>query len=234
MRKAVVLVPYLTHIEPACERGLRDLERKGYEVRRYPSSAAIDRSRCDVATAALGEGHDELIWIDSDISFAADDVDRLRGHDLPIVAGIYPKKGVQDFAVYLEPGTAELKVGEGGGLHDVRHVGAGFLCTQRVVYDDIQRTFNLPVCNTRFGLPSVPYFLPMVVRDEEAPGGGYWYLGEDYAFCERARIAGHRITVDTTIRLGHVGKYTYAWEDAGQAIQRVTGATFRFGVKKST
>ncbi len=234
MSRLVVLCPYLTHIEPACERGLRELERRGHEVRRYPSTAAIDRTRCDAATAALGEGFDELMWIDSDISFEADDVDRLRGHQLPIAAGLYPKKGVRDFAAHLEPGTTELKVGVGGGLAQVRYVGAGFLHTRRGVYDDIQRTFGLPVCNSRFGLPSVPYFLPMVVPDDGAADGRVWYLGEDYAFCERARVAGHRIVVDTTIRLGHVGKYTYSWEDAGTAVPRVTAATFRIGETAAT
>ena len=229
----VVLVPYLTHIEAACERGLRDLEARGYDVRRFSSTAAIDRARGDAATAALAEGADELMWIDSDISFAADDVDRLRGHGLPIVAGLYPKKGVQDFAVYFEPGTTELVVGEGGGLREVRYVGAGFLHTRRQVYDDIQRRFGLPTCNTRFGMPSIPFFLPMVVVDEQGPAGSYWYLGEDYAFCERARLSGHKIVIDTTIRLGHVGKYTYSWEDAGAPVTRVTGATFRFGPKQS-
>ena len=41
--------------------------------------------------------------------------------------------------------------------------------------------------------------------------------------------AGHKIVVDTTLRLGHVGSYTYGWEDAGQAVPRVTGARFRYG-----
>jgi hypothetical protein len=227
-RRSVVLVPYLTHIEPGCERGLRELERRGLEVRRYPATAAVDRTRCDAAAAALRDGFDELIWIDSDIRFDPDDVVRLRAYDLPIVGGVYAKKGVQDLAVHLEPGTVELTMGEGGGLYDVRYVGAGFLCTQRMVYDDIQRTFSLPVCNARFGAPTVPYFLPMVIADD----GGYWYLGEDYAFCERARQAGHKIVVDTTIRLGHVGSYTYGWEDAGQAIPRVNAATFRFDRNK--
>ncbi len=229
-RRPVVLCPFLTHIEPACERGLRELEQAGYEVRRYPSSAAVDRARCDLATAALASDTvDAILWIDSDVSFTADEVARLCAHDLPIVAGLYPKKGVPDFAVHLERGTTELRVGDGGGLYDVRYVGAGFLYTQRLVYDDIRRSFGLPICNTRFGAPSVPYFLPMVVVDDDGPPGSYWYLGEDYAFCERARQAGHKIVVDTTLRLGHVGKYTYGWEDAGSQIERVTGATFGFG-----
>jgi hypothetical protein len=223
MSRPVVLVPYLTHVEPGCDAGLRELERRGLEVRRYPSTAAVDRSRCDMATAALDEGYDELIWIDSDIQFDPDDVAKLRGHELPIVAGVYAKKGVRDLAVHLEPTTQELRFGAGGGLYDVRYVGAGFLCTRREVYDAIQRTFSLPVCNTRFGARTIPYFLPMVIPD----GGPYWYLGEDYAFCERARKAGHRVQVDTTIRLGHIGSYVYGWEDAGQAIERVGAAIFK-------
>jgi hypothetical protein len=223
----IVLVPYLTHIEQACERGLRELERAGYEVRRYPATAAIDRTRCEAATLALREGYDELMWIDSDISFEAEAVAQLRAHALPIAGGLYAKKGAQALAVHVEPGTAELRLGEGGGPCRVRYVGAGFVLVRRAVYDAVQAHFSLPICNTRFGAPSVPYYLPMVVADEPAPGG-YWYLGEDYAFCERARQAGHATVVDTSIRLGHVGSYTYGWEDAGAAIARVTGASFKY------
>jgi hypothetical protein len=223
-RRTVVLVPYLTHVEPACERGLRELERRGLEVRRYASTAAVDRTRCEMATAALGDRFDELIWIDSDIAFEADDVERLRGHDLPIAGGIYAKKGAPAFAAHFEPETRTLQLGEGGDLRRVRYVGLGFLCTQRRVYDDVQRKFSLPFCNTRFGAPAVPFFLPMVIADDALPGG-YWYLGEDYAFCERARQAGHAVIVDTKIRLGHVGTYHYGWEDVVQQIPRVTGLT---------
>jgi len=223
----VVLVPYSTHIEPACEHGLRELERRGYEVRRFASTAAVDRTRCEAATNALRDGFDALIWIDSDIVFHPDDVDRLRAHDRPIVGGLYAKKGPQAFAAYFEPGTDELRLGT--AAHDllrVRYLGLGFLYTERRVYDDIQRTFSLPACDTRFGAGIVPYFLPMVVRDAEQ-ASGYWYLGEDYAFCERAREAGYEIVVDLAIRLGHVGAYRYGWEDAVQRLPRVDGLTVK-------
>jgi hypothetical protein len=228
--KPIVLVPFLTHIEPACEVGLRELERRGLTVRRYPSTAAIDRMRCEAATAALRDGFDELIWIDSDIAFAADDVDRLRAHARPIVAGVYAKKGQPAFAAYFEPGTPTIQLGTGGGLMPVRYVGFGFVCTRRQVFDDVQQRFSLPFCNTRFGLPAVPYFLPMVISDA-AEAGGYWYLGEDYAFCERARQAGHAIVIDTAIRLGHIGAYHYGWEDAVQKVPRVEGLTIHLPVE---
>lgn len=224
MARCVVLVPYLTHVEPACERGLHELERRGLEVRRYPSTAAVDRTRSEMATQALQDGFDELLWIDSDIVFEPDDVARLRSHDRPIVAGVYAKKGNGGLAVYLEANARELRMGEGGGLTAVRYVGMGFFLVRRAVFVDIAQTFALPPCNTAFGPPVVPYFLPMVAAD--ATAGGYWYLGEDYAFCERARQAGHAVAVDSAIRLGHVGSYIYGWEDAAQTIPRVTGAVF--------
>ncbi len=222
-RRRVVLVPYATHIEPACDRGLRALEARGFEVRRYASTAAVDRTRCDAASLALRDGCDDLVWIDSDIAFDPESVERLLAHDLPIVGGVYAKKGVRDLAVHLLDGVTELELGERGYLTDVRFIGLGFLATQRMVYEDIQRTFALPTCNARFGSPTVPYFLPMVIEDGVQ---GHWYLGEDFAFCERARRAGHKIVVDTTLRLGHVGSYTYGWEDAGQEIPRATSVKF--------
>lgn len=223
--RCIVLVPYLTHIEPGCERGLRELEKRGLEVRRYPASAAIDRTRSEMATTVLAEGWDEIMWIDSDIVFEADDVARLRSHELPFVAGVYAKRGTGGLACHLEALAIELRVGEGGGLVPVRYVGMGFVLARRQVFDDVATTFALPRCNTAFSAPVVPYFLPMVIEDART-AGGYWYLGEDYAFCERARRAGHAIVVDTTIRLGHIGSYVYGWEDAAQTVPRVAGAVF--------
>jgi hypothetical protein len=223
-RRAVVLVPYLTHVEPACDTALRELERRGLEVRRYASTAAVDRTRSEMATAALADGFDELVWIDSDIAFEPDDVDRLRRHDLPLIGAMYAKKGTRGFAAYFEPDTEVVQLGANGGPCRMRYLGMGFVLTHRRVYDDIRRTYSLPLCNVRFGAPVVPYFVPLVIQDDAQPGG-HWYLGEDYAFCERARQAGHPVLVDTAIRLGHIGSYRYGWEDALQAIPRVAGLT---------
>ena len=33
------------------------------------------------------------MWIDSDVVFYTDDLERLRAHKLPLVCGIYAKKG---------------------------------------------------------------------------------------------------------------------------------------------
>lgn len=222
--KCVVIVPTLSHVEPECERGLIALEQRGYAVRRVGGYAAIDQGRSQMATDALADGFDEIMWIDSDIGFAPDDVDRLRAHEIPIACGIYPKKGLRALACHVKPGTAKIAFGDEGSLLEILYAATGFLHTRREVYDAIAR--DLPVCNARFGRPVVPYFLPMCVPDGPDDEGEHWYLGEDFAFCERARRRGFLIVADTRIRLRHIGRYGYSWEDAGSDVTRYARYTF--------
>jgi len=224
-KKCIVLVPVGSHVEPECERGLARLEARGYTVRRVYGYAAIDQARSQMATDALAEGYEELLWIDSDIGFEADAVDRLREHHLPIVCGIYPKKGVRALSCHLAPNTPTVVFGAGGGLLEILYAATGFLLTRREVYETMQEKLTLPVCNEAFARPIVPYFLPLIGERDGKP----WYLGEDFAFSERARRAGFSVMADTTIRLRHMGRYGYTWEDAGS--DRPSFSTYTFHVK---
>jgi hypothetical protein len=221
--RCVVLVPAGGPIEPACDDAPRELERRGYPVWRVRGYAAIDAARNQMATDALAQGFDELLWIDADVVFDPDDVEKLRAHGLPLVAGLYAKKSRRQFACAFLPDTRAVSFGPRGGFLEVLYCGFGFVLTRRQVYETVQRQLGLPVCNRRFGLPLVPYFAPLVVGE----GDDAWYLAEDYAFCERARRCGFRVLADLTIRLWHVGSYRFSWEDAGSDKQRFTHYTFR-------
>jgi hypothetical protein len=273
--QCVILVPANNGIEPACDHALRQLERTGYPVWRVPGFSAIDTARSQIATDAVARGFEELMWIDSDMEFDPAAVERLRSHNLPIVGGLYPKKGNRALASALLPETQKIIFGEGGGLLEIRYAATGFLYTKRQVYLDIQRLCSLPVCNLQFNKPLVPFFMTMVVEVEEedrrsdvggqkpegawaeahatgsvadthspthhspqpnaggqspfasptaqkgtVPAPRHWYLSEDFSFSHRARQAGYKIFADTTIRLGHIGRYSYAWEDAGMTMPR--------------
>ena len=202
----------------------------GYQVWRVPGFSQIDTARSQLATDAVARGFEELVWIDSDTEFDPASVERLRSHNLPIVSGLYPKKGMRALASSLLPATKKIVFGEGGGLIEIRYAATGFLYTRRQVYLDIQRQCNLPVCNLQFNKPLVPFFMTTVVEtDDSTPGAPkHWYLSEDFAFSHRARQAGYKIYADSTIRLGHIGRYTYAWEDAGTSMNRYS--TFHFQV----
>jgi hypothetical protein len=126
-RRCVILVPFSGFIHQDCDMALKELERRGYEVRRVGGYAAIDQGRNQMATDALIQGFEETMWIDSDVIFHPDDIDRLRSHALPIVCGIYPQKGKRALASHVAPGTPRMTFGEGGGLNEILYAGTGFL-----------------------------------------------------------------------------------------------------------
>ncbi len=225
-RKAVVLVPVGGAIEPECEAGLVELERRGIPVRRVRGHSDIGRGRSQIATQALADGFDDLVWIDSDVAFAPESVERLLGHaQLQVVGGVYPMKGKRSLPIRPKTVPTELVLGEGGGLVEVVYLPAGFLLTRREAFAAIQERLALPRCDAEGGVGIVPYFLSLVVPTEE---GGHRYLSEDYSFCHRAREAGVGVWLDCAVRLGHVGRYTYHWEDAGQ--DRALYATYRYTI----
>ncbi|MDA1050976.1 MAG: hypothetical protein O3C40_10915 [Planctomycetota bacterium] len=215
--RCVVLVPIGEQVVPACEEALAELKRRGYPVRRVRGYSAIDQGRNQMATDAMADGFDETMWIDSDVGFDPDDIDKLRRHNVPIVCGIYPQKGRRVLACHVLPGTEKLIFGNEGGLTEILYAGTGFLHVRREAYETIRRELQLPLCNERFGgRPMVPFFQPM----SHPLATGHWYLAEDFAFCERARQAGFKIFADTSVRLMHYGNYGYSWEDAGMELER--------------
>lgn len=224
--RCVVLVPVGGHVERECEQSLRVLESRGYQVRRVFGYSAIDQARNEIASRALADGFDELMWIDSDMGFDPGDVDRLRAHGVPMICGIGAKKGARAVACHLLPDTGEVVFGKNGGVLEILYAGTGFLHTRREVYERIAHHEKLPVCNERFGAAVTPYFQPLIMPD----GEGHWYLGEDFAFSERARRSGFTVLADTRIRLDHYGRHGFSWEDMGS--DRPRYATYNFRVER--
>lgn len=221
----VTLVPAATALEPECEVSLQKLRARGIKVRVFRGASAIDQVRSMMAHDALRDGFTELLWVDADIAFEPEDVDMLRAHDKPFVCGIYPKKGPRTLACHVLPGTRELVFGEEGGLVEILYAAGGFTLVKSSVYAAVQETSKLPTCNAQFGSPFVPYYQPLVKDTSE----GAWYLAEDFAFSERARQAGFAVYADTRIRLRHIGRYAYQWEDAGGEQRR--HSRYRFIIK---
>jgi hypothetical protein len=240
--KCVILVPAFGPPTPKCDQGLRQLEQRGYPVRRVGGFSAVDQGRNQMASQAFYDGFAETMFIDTDIGFEADVVERLRSHKLPIVAGLYPQPGARSLACELLPGTKKVVFGEQGGLIEVKYAAAGFLHIRREAYATIREKLKLPLCNTRFGRGNWPFFQPYWIEDqgtgdkEQGTGNGdspqairHRYLTEDFAFCERARQAGLKIMADTRIRLWRVGSYGFGWEDAGSNPERFD--TYHFHVE---
>ncbi len=218
----VVLVPYFDRIEPETNRTLQELSERGYAVRTLRGCSQIDMARSILATQALKDGYQELMWIDSDVTFNPYDVSRLRSYNLPITAGLYVKKGKPEFAGRFL-GNEPVTFGKGGKLVEMAAVGFGFVHVRSAVFAKMAALTAMPSCSG--GLhpdePITPFFMPMMVQEK----GQWFYLSEDASFCQRARWAGFSIIADTTIKLGHgVGPYKWTWDDIPP---RQTYETFR-------
>ena len=207
-KNIVVIVPTARYIEPACEEGLRRLEAKGYTVWRPVGNADIARSRSILATSAIEKGFSGIMWIDSDMVFDDNDVDKLVETGCSIVGAICARRDSAGYNCVFFPDTDEVVFGVEGGLLKVKLLGTGFLYTSREAYSDIRNLLNLPCFGTP-GAECFPYFL----HEQADIYGTVMLLSEDYSFCIKADKAKHSVFAHTGIRVGHLGSYAYTWED---------------------
>ena len=148
--KCIVIVPYREYIEKECEQGLHLLERQGYPVLRQSGISAIDMARSEIASACLAKDIDEIMWIDSDIAFQAEWVEKLRSHNLDFVCGAYVKKGKKEFCHNFEK-EGVMRFGTGGGLVKLTFAACGFTLVKKTAYEKVKAHYNLPLVNTEFG-----------------------------------------------------------------------------------
>lgn len=208
-----ILVPIGSHLEPETEAGLRVLVDRGYVVRTLRGTADVVLARCSLATEALRDGFKETMWIDSDIDFIPDDVDKIREQG-PFVAGLYlQKKKAQSFAAKFKADTGGVFFGPNGGLIEMQGVGMGFTYIRAEVYESIADHFGMKEVDGGYdGKTVVPYFLPMLTDDWRE--SFVTYLAEDFSFSHRATLSGYRPMADTRIDLGHWGRHCYSLRDS--------------------
>lgn len=224
--KCVILVPCNSSIEFKTDQSLRILESRGYEVWRVNGWSCISQGRSKIIYDAIyRRGFKEVLWIDSDIDFNPDDVEKIRSHNLPIVGASYPMKGwpIMTFNPINEKEITFDKTK--GGLIEVKALATGFLFIKDEVFHSIKEKLNLPVCNTSFSAETIPFFQPQIWEEN----GNSYYLGEDFSFCYNASKCGYKIILDSTIKLGHIGKYTYEWEDVVNKTGLVPKSTGSYG-----
>lgn len=222
--KSVVLVPHHNGIDPECEESLQRLKNGGLKVVRRAGCSAIDLARNELISAALLDGYESMLFIDSDIGFDPCDAYRLLARPEPVVAGVYAMKGQRALAGHFAEGSDRILFGpDVAGPYPLKYAAAGFLRIKAWVLRRMIDELELPLCNTKWGRGLWPFFLPMVVQ---YPDGQGHYISEDFAFSHRLGQIGVTPVCDTTIRLWHWGRFGYSWEEA--AMEPVRHRSFLF------
>lgn len=216
--------------------------RGGYVVMKCATNGLVEARNNAVKLFLEEDKADWLLWLDTDMGFAPDTLDRLMAAadpvERPIVGALCftSKEDTPDdlggwrtmpVPTVFQWGEDEIS-GQRGFVIDldyprdslVRCAGTGSACVliHRSVFERMAESIGAPVWYDRFENPTT--------KDR--------YVGEDLSFCLRATAAGFAIHVDTSVKTNHqklqwVGEERYVEarviESLRQQAQQVPPAT---------
>ena len=215
--KTMIATPCLSTVQAEFMQSVTLMKPVG-DVR-YASmeSSMIYKSRTDLGLIAIAEGQDFVLWIDSDMAFKPDLLERLmadmEGRD--IVAPLFFMRNPPYEPVMYSKLRKGLTPAENeheklidypeNEMFTVEGVGFGCVLMRTKVLKDVADRYH----------------------ELFAPIPGY---GEDLSFCIRARGCGYDIWIDPTVEVGHKGsiivdkKWSKAYK-ALKAMNRTEGTT---------
>lgn len=170
--------------------------QSGYKVRRlWSQTSLLNEARQQMADHVIENKASYLFFVDSDMTFPKDALARLMKHNVDIVSGLcFAKKpafkpiaGIRNKEGAYDP----IDDWPRDQLFEVDTVGCGFLLIKREVLEKIQW----------------PHFAEKLDIKKKAR------MGEDYYFCQKAKVAGFSIMVDPTLDIRHIGDYEYGEKD---------------------
>ena len=173
---------------------------------------------------------DYIFWLDSDISFMPADVLTMLEYDVDVIGGNYAKKqwdvrkiletaylmqnvrGEIDAQQCLEASLTYVSSGSHihytkgpkAGLASTERLGMGFLIISREGAKKLMDWAEANMKKCTYANQSGPDYDGYSVFDPIVNDTGY-YQAEDYAFCERMKMAGLELHIHPELHLRHSG-----------------------------
>jgi glycosyltransferase involved in cell wall biosynthesis len=172
-----------------------------HEVNLYTSMGTlIFDQRNNMVESALEEGADYVLFIDADMRFPKDTLERLIAHGKGII-GVNattrsaPVKATAKTLEIDEDGTCnwkQISSKNKTGIQKADGIGCGVMLISK-------ETLN--------AIPKPWFFFELLPENK--------LLGEDIYFCIKAKDVGIDTFIDHDLsqEIGHVGNYTYGWHD---------------------
>lgn len=190
--KILIAVPCMDQIPALFAQSLCCLRKIGECSLEMRVGSLVYDSRNGLGKTAIAHDFDYVLWLDSDQVFDDDllerMVERLEANNLDILTGVYFRRVAPYSPVLFETLRYEENRAYWSefknlppGLFEVQGCGFGCVLMRTEVLMSVQAKFNT-------------MFQPMQG------------LGEDLAFCWRARECGYKIMADPTLEIGHCGQ----------------------------
>ena len=193
-----------------------------------PGDSLVNRARNNLAKRFL-EGfpgqdkdgnpvtvqHDWMLFLDTDLIFRSEDVDRLYQLALKrgpgIYCGAYPIKQLKPKVVFNNMPNCTP---DEEGIVEVREAGTGFMLIHRDVYEQMKVKFKDEIeYDVDMGVPTEN---PVISWDFFSVGVYYdpllkrkRFLSEDWYFCQRWRAIGGKVLMHSKISCNHIGTFNY-------------------------
>lgn len=161
----------------------------------------VDDARNALVRQFLQTDCSDLVFLDADISWRAEDLLKLVRYDRDVVAGVYPKKqDNEDFPVLTLPGPIQADPASNYELVEVEGAPTGFLRLSRACLETLWGK-----AKTFMGQGAKLGDKPYALLFERIIQGGRRMSG-DYAFCWKWRQAGGKVWVAPEMHFGHEGQ----------------------------
>ena len=159
------------------------------------SGTLIVNQRTGLAQSSMDMGCTHVLFIDSDMRFPKDGLERLLAHDKDIVAANYCTRKFPMNPVAFSNDQNSDRVftnPDSTGLEPVAAIGMGFMLIKCEVFEKIAE----------------PYFMIGYSQANKV------YTGEDIYFCRKARSAGYEVLLDHDLskEIGHTGEMDFRHE----------------------
>lgn len=202
--KTLIAIPCMDMVHTVFMKSLMGMNRVGQTGFAFSCSSLVYDARNTLAKQAVTEGYDRVLWLDSDMDFQPDLLQKLsedmdEGREL--VSGIYFKrKAPVKPVIYKSLGY--YKNEDERGVTPVA-----------VSYEDYPKDSIFPIAACGFGGVLVTTDLIQRVGDKFGlPFSPIMGFGEDLSFCSRVTELGVEMFCDSRVKMGHVGLGTITEE----------------------
>jgi hypothetical protein len=161
----------------------------------------VDDARNSLVRSFLMGDYTDLVFVDGDVGFPAENLLRLVRHKADVLAGVYPKKGDDSWPVWPLPGERWLTP---EGLLAVEGAPTGFMLITRSALEKLVEAHK----DRQFFGQGQTEGTPYTILFERTYEDGHRWSG-DYSFCRKWRKLGGKVFVDPEMDFCHVG--TFEW-----------------------
>ena len=205
-KKTMIAVPAMDMCHTLFAKCLYGLQTDPGTPASFALGSLIYDARNQLAVEAIQRGVDRVLFLDSDMLFNNDLLERLQ-EDMDqtgagVVCGLFvTRKPPIEPVIY-----SVLDMERADDMIRIR----------REIYTDYPKDslFEIQACGFGAVLVSVKLFRT-ILEKEGLPFSPLPGLGEDVSFCFRARQLGSKIYCDSRVKLQHLGLYPFGEEDLG-------------------